>query len=383
MLKIQPVDCKRHIPVWFFLVVVWLSFPQVAQAQRPEKKDYIVVADTALSQGKVLGIPSEDNTVVYFSRSRRNAAKAYTVAEVSEFRVSERLFFAKKIPVGGSSVTVFLEKLTQEVPQAKLWKLNGKPSVFYLETADGMEALGEDYRKVLGEALGNDDLLPLLAITDLSELSLNYLSKTAKSITKPRTFTRRLTLSPWVGYASQTVGFTIPETILEGEIAGVSPAFGIHGELFLTFKRNLSIGAGLAWSQFDSQNFFSYTSNQFRYESDIFMDFTLLQVPVLARYYYDLKPNSMRIFVEAGYSYAIPAYEKIGIFQAKFERNTIVTSRRAFEMSESYSAFTWGIGLEKYLSKHRGVVLGLRQTNLTGVLGETVTGLVFHLGFKF
>jgi hypothetical protein len=113
------------------------------------------------------------------------------------------------------------------------------------------------------------------------------------------------------------------------------------------------------------------------------MDFTLMQVPVLARYYYDLKPNSMRIFVEAGYSYAIPAYEKIGIFQAKFERNTIVTSRRAFEMSESYSAFIWGIGLEKYLSKHRGVVLGLRQTNLTGVLGETVTGLVFHLGFKF
>jgi hypothetical protein len=136
-LKTQPVDCKRDIPawIWLLLIVVWLSFPQIAKAQRPEKKDYIVVADTALSQGKVLGIPSEDNTVVYFSRSRRNAAKAYTVAEVTEFRVSERLFFAKKIPVGGSSVTVFLEKLTQEVPQAKLWKLNGKPSVFYLETA--------------------------------------------------------------------------------------------------------------------------------------------------------------------------------------------------------------------------------------------------------
>lgn len=367
----------------FFFLFFLIILQSHVFGQRPEKKDYIVLGDTALSQGKVFGFPKENNTEIEFKRSRKDPSKTYSIKEVTEFRYSERIFFVRDISVVGAMTTVFLEKLPNEMPKVKLWRLNGKPSIYYLETEKGFEELGEDYRTVLENAYANPDLKPLLAITNRNEFSLNYFSKTAGNFKTPRTFTKLFTITPWVGYSNQKVGFTIPDSNVPAKISGPSPALGVHGEVFLTHQRNLSLGVGLAWSQFDSQDFFNYTFNQIRYESDIFLDFNLIQIPITARYYYDLKPNKMRIFAEAGYSYAIPSYEKLGVFQAEFERNTVVTSTKIFELSDSFSGFTWGVGFEKYLSKHRGVVLGFRQASLSEDFSDSIRGVEFHLGFKF
>ncbi|MCZ8134386.1 MAG: hypothetical protein O9252_02655, partial [Algoriphagus sp.] len=264
---------------------VW-SFHQTALAQRPEKKDYIILGDTALSQGKIFGMPTKDNTEVTFARSRRTPAKTYSVAEVSEFRMSEMVFFSKKAPLGGQEQLVFLEKLPHEAGGVLLWRLNAKPAVFFVETAKGLEELGENFKQTLGSAYGNDNLLPLIAITDKSELSLNYLSKTAKNLPSPRTFTKLVTLTPLVGISSQSVEFLIPDSAVPAKISGSSPSFGVIGELFLTFKRDLSVGLGVTWSQLDNQGFFTYATNQLLYESDVFVDFSLIQVPLTVRYYY-------------------------------------------------------------------------------------------------
>lgn len=381
----QAFEFKDTIRFWilsaFFLWFGLLSQP--LQAQRPEKKDYIILGDTALSQGKIIGTPTENNTVVSFARSRKTPVKSYSVSEVSEFRMSERVFFSKKALLNGKEQLVFLEKFPHEVNGVSIWRLNAKPAVFFVERATGLEELGENYRATLVSAYGNDDLLPLIAITDKSELSLNYLSKTAKSITAPRTFTQLLTLTPLVGIGSQSVSFLIPDSTVPAKISGPSPSFGVIGELFLTFKRDLSVGLGVSWSQLDNQALFTYSANQLQYESDVFVDFSLIQVPLTVRYYYDLSPNRYQIFAEAGYSYGVPSYEKSGVFQAEIRGNSIITSSKNFQLSETYSGFIWGVGVEKYLSKHRGVALGLRQASLGGVNDESLKSLNFYVGFKF
>jgi hypothetical protein len=381
----QLPEFKTQIRLGVFALMVWsvLLFPQKVHAQRPEKKDYIILSDTALSQGKIFGMPTENNTLVNFARSRRTPVKSYSVAEVSEFRMSERVFFSKKALVEGKEQLVFLEKLPHEANGVSLWRLNARPAVFFVQTATGLEELGENYRATLGSAYGNEDLLPLIAITDKSELSLNYLSKTAKNLTTPRTFTQLLTVTPLVGIGSQSVTFLIPDSTVPAKISGPSPSFGVIGELFLTFKRELSVGLGVSWSQLDNQALYTYTANQLRYESDVFVDFSVIQVPLTVRYYYDLSPNRYRIFAEAGYSYGMPSYETSGVFQAEISGNSIVTSSKSFQLSETYSGFIWGVGVEKYLSKHRGVALGLRQSSLGGVNDESFSSLNFYVGFKF
>ena len=119
---------------WVISVLVicgWL-LPLCGFAQRPEKKDYIILADTTLSQGKILGVPTENNTQVNFVRSKRTPAITYSVSEVSEFRMSERVFFSKKVPLKGKEQQLFLEKLPHEVGGVSLWRLNGKPAVFFV-----------------------------------------------------------------------------------------------------------------------------------------------------------------------------------------------------------------------------------------------------------
>ena len=370
---------------WVISVLVicgWL-LPLCGFAQRPEKKDYIILADTALSQGKILGVPTENNTQVNFVRSKRTPAITYSVSEVSEFRMSERVFFSKKVPLKGKEQQLFLEKLPHEVGGVSLWRLNGKPAVFFVETEDGLEELGGNFKETLGSAYGDENLLPLIEITNKSELSLNYLSKTAKNLSSPRTFTKLLTLTPVLGVGSQSVEFLIPDSTVPAKISGSSPSFGVIGELFLTFKRDLSVGLGVTWIQLDSQGFFTYTANQMQYESDVFVDFSLIQVPLTVRYYYDLSPNRYRIFAEAGYSYGMPSYEKAGVFQAEINDNSVTTSSKSVQLSETCSGFIWGVGVEKYLSKHRGVALGLRQSSMGGVNDESFKNLNFYVGFKF
>jgi hypothetical protein len=370
--------------LWGFLLLglnLVFSFPSFGQ--RPLKSDYVVLGDTLLTQGVIRELPSENNTVIYFARSKKSEPQKYTVENVTEFRLSERVFFRKEIPQGDGRKTVFLERLPNAAPNAMVWRLNEQAASYYLETSEGMEVLEGSFREQLTEALNNPLLAPLLEITKLNDFSLVYLFRTANTIQKPRTFSRLFAITPYVGYSSQTVGLTIPDSNEDIQVTGSSPAFGVNGEVFLTFKRSLSLNVGAMWTQFDSQNSAQYQYNQTRFDSDVFLDFSLLQIPVTVKYYVDLKPNKWRLFGEAGYSYALPNYDKLGVYQAEIEGDVVVTTTKGFEMSDSFSGFTLGIGAERYLNKHRGLVLGIRQFKVIGDENEFVQGLTFQLGYKF
>gem|GEM_PF-1245005 len=376
-------SAQKLLGLLLIVSALGLAIPSKSLAQKRLKSDYIVVADTSLSQGVVEYLPSENNAVIYFARTKKEDKVRYTIGDITEFRVSERMFFRREVELYGMATHVFLEKLPRSVPEATIWKLNGPPNLYFLETPKGIRQLGENYREELKDALGNPMLDPLLALTRLNDLSLTYLFRTANTIQRPRTFPRLVAFTPYLGYSSQSVGLIVPNSDHQAKITGSSPALGITGEVFVTFRRNLSLNVGLLWTQFDAQDFVQYQYSQTRYESDVFLDFSMLQVPVTAKYYLDLKPNKWRLFGEVGYSYVIPSYDKLGVYQAKFEDDGIETSVRGLGMSARFSGVTWGVGVEKYLSKHQGIVLGFRGFEVDGASKDSVKGLIFHLGYKF
>lgn len=341
------------------------------------------MGDSALSQGFVQDIPSEGNTVIYFTKAKGSKYERYTEAQVTEFRLSDRMFFRKRIPQGVDGRMVFLEKLPNSVPEMVFWKLHEDSPKYYVETSVGLELLDESFRNRLSELLDAPLLDPLLDITRRNDLSLIYLSRAAQTVQKPRTFARMFSLTPHLGYSSQSIQFGLPESNERGSIGGASPSIGLDGEAFLTFRRNISLTLGVLWTQFDSQEFIQYQRSQTRVDSDFYLDFSLLQIPVMLRYYMDLSPNKWRLYATAGYSYALPSYDKFGVYQAVIEGTTVVTSTRELEMDPHFSGMTFGLGVERYFANHRGLAFGLRQFKVSGEKDGVVKGIGFQLGYKF
>lgn len=369
---------KLPLPLFFFLFCTLQAFGQV-----PAKKDYIVVGDSALSQGIVRDIPSEGNTAIHFAKSKKGKDQRYTVEEVTEFRLSERMFYSKRIAQGVGGRLVFLEKLPRSNPELTFWKLHEELPKYYVETSEGLELLDESFRERLGELLDNAMLEPLLEVTRRSDLSLIYLSRAVVEVEKPRTFVKPLAFTPHIGYSSQSVEFGLPDSNERGSVAGSSPAVGLDAEAFLTFRRNISLSVGVLWTSFDSQDFIQYQRNQTRIDSDFYLDFSLFQVPTMLRYYLDLSPNKWRAYVGAGYSYAVPSYDRMGVYQAVVDGDAVTTSERGLAMDDSFSGMTLGLGVEKYFGGSRALVFGLRQFKVTGQGDDLVQGLDFQLGYNF
>lgn len=368
----------------FFFLISGIFLMGLSQKVLAQKKDYIVLYDSVFREGKIEKLTNNGLTEVSFRRSNKEEFQTYTIEQITEFRYHGKQFYPKEIAVSGVVKKVFLEKLPNHVPEAVIWKLNTQPAAYLLETAYGLEYLGENFREVLLEKFGKSDLKPLLDITSLEDIPLAYLNKAANTLEGPRTFTRYLVFTPYAALSSQRVGFSLPDAELDDQIGGIAPVIGISGELFLDFKRQFSVSTGVLWSQFDSQEFFRYSRGSTRFESDVYLDFSLIQIPIAARYYHDFKPNEMRFFAELGYSYGIADFKNTGIFQAELiGTQEIISTRRPFELEREFAGMMVGIGVEKYLSTYRGVTLGLRNSSLGGRNDSSIKSFTFYLGYKF
>lgn len=370
-----------RILLCLFVGTFLLGFSQEGQAQR---MDYIILYDTIYREGKIESLPSNNLTEINFRRSRRDQYQTYLIEDISELRYNGRKFHRKEITVNANSKQVFLEKLPDAVEGAIIWKLNSEPAQYLLETPKGMQYLGEDYQSVLLENFGKEFLKPLMDFTPLEDIPLVYLNKAANTLEAPRTFTRHLVFSPHLGVGLQQVGFSLPETDFQNQVSGVSSQLGISGEVFLDFKRRFSASTGIIWSRFDSQDFFTYSKGSTQFESDIYMDFSLIQIPILFRYYYDVKPNRVRLYAELGYNYGMANFVKLGLFQAELiNGQEVITTQEPMEMGSEYQGLSFGVGIERYFSTYKGITMGIKNSYMEGKNDRSIQNLTFHIGYKF
>ena len=209
MIKIDLIKPSAAYRILLITFVGMLLFQQESIAQR---NDYIVFRDSIFTEGIVKDIPSDENTSVFFKRSRRDEFTKYTIEEVGEMMVGQRKFFRKTIQTNGETQTVYLELIPQEMSTIKLWQLNQDKDEFFIETDDQFIWLDESYPILLERLLDNPDLAPLISITDLNWYDLTYLFKTAKRYEAKRTYTPIFVFTPYTGVTFTEYQFTIPNT---------------------------------------------------------------------------------------------------------------------------------------------------------------------------
>lgn len=366
-----------------YLVFTLLSliFSENTQAQ---KNDYMVFGDTAQSDGYIKNLPTENSTVVYFKKVKREEYKKYSVADVTELFVNHRRFYTREIQINGSKKTVFLQLVPQELEQVKLWKHSEERDYYFLEDEEGLNLMEEsNYREKLKRLLDNGMLDPLIDITSLREYDLIYLFQTAKLIQEPRTFSRVLVIRPFVGYSMFTNQFTGPNSGLSHKVSGKSATLGFNLEVFLNPQRNLSVNFSPSWMAVSTQNFLANSEGLLTFETDLFLEYSVITFPVSGKYYLEIQPNQWRAYLELGYSLGFFDYSKLGYYQAEIIDKSVTTTRGEFELDRIYTGFVGGLGLEKYFKKSKAISLGIRTFNMSGGSGEKFLNNTGFIGFKF
>ena len=267
-------------------MVVFLLFQQQSIAQ---KNDYIVIRDSIFTEGKVKDLPSDENSSIYFRKVSREEFKKYSIEEVNELMFNRRKFFRKTIQLNDSSQMVFLELLPQEMTTVKLWQLNQEKEEFFIEISDQLILLDKSYPLILKRAVENPELERLISITNLNWYDLTYLFNTAKRYKTPRTYTPIFVFTPYAGISFTSNQFTIPNSSYLAKVKGIGPTVGFNAEAFLNFKRNISFNLSPSWSAYSIKSLLNYNYVGFAFESDVFLEYSTIQIPVTAKYYFDLR----------------------------------------------------------------------------------------------
>lgn len=379
MRKIQ-IPNSTFFQTLFICLSVFLLFQTQSIAQR---HDHIVIGDTIFTEGKIKDLPSEGNTTIYFKKAKPETFKKYTIEEVNELMVNQRKFFRKKINIGNGVEEVFLELIPQEFEQLKLWSLNQETPEYFIEREGQLIHLTESYSEILSEQLSNPELAPLLDITNLNWFDLPYLLNTAKRYESPRTFTKLFGLTPYLGVNLVRNKFTLPASTYAATVSGSGLTLGFNAELFLNFKRNISLNLSPNWTKFDSQEFLNYSNGNFQYDSDVYMDYSFLQLPLLAKYYIDISPNNLRAYVETGYVFSLNDYKKLGIYEGEKDGTSVTTTQKDFTLKDRFSGYGFGIGIIKYFKKDKGIVVGFRNTQVKASDSEKLSSTSAFIGYKF
>jgi len=346
------------------------------------QRGHILLYDTMHLVGNFQDIKLENETAGSFKRYTNDKYQYFSVDNVSEFSYNNRFFFRRDIINGGESKVVFLERIISSRKTVTLYRLNGKPSQYYIEQDSILVKLDQtiDLKKVFT----NPDLHSLIDITHMNEVELKYLFKSAsKDELLPRTFTNTVVITPNVGIGMITHQFDAFLTKDEVTLSSWSPMVGINIEAFLNFRRNISVNLGPRIIGFQNKAFYQTIYSNGRLESDLFLEYSALQVPFSLRYYHDTKPQKLRIYGEIGFLYSAINIRKARSHHAIIRGNEVQLESQDFSIPQNHKGFLIGVGAERYLYGHRGVVLGLNYSRVTESLSSSLELVQLTSGFKF
>ena len=346
------------------------------------QRGHIVLFDTLHTNGYMQDILIEDNTVLFYKRFPEDKFTKFTIDQVSEFSHKNRYFYRREIVHEGVLRKVFLERIISSKTAVTLYRLNGSDARFYIEADSALHRL--DHKVQLKEAFPNPDLEYLIAKTKIKESQLKYLFKTASEINfKPRTFTNLLVFTPYAGVGNVSHTFKVFVTNDDISLSTWSPFLGLNVEAFLNFKRNLSLNFSPQLFSFQNKFFFTTTSAKGEIEADIYLSYLARQSPLSVKYYFDAKPQKLRLYGEFGYVYSKINLRRTVSHQATITGNEVRMTSEEFSIPDRHSGFMIGIGAERYFFGHKGVVLSLKYSKMAESLESSMEQVQFSSGFKF
>ncbi|PZX48683.1 hypothetical protein [Algoriphagus chordae] len=372
--------CSKSLTVLGLLLFTLGFLHQVSAQRRP---DHITLNDSAYTEGYIKINNSNPLKSVFFKWKKKDAYQEYSIKEVSEFYENHRNYQRKTFDYKGEKVTVFLEKLVYENKDISVYKWIDKRGLFFIEKENGMSLLGEDFKEEISIRLNNPNLDPLLEISKLNYNSLTYLLTVANNTTEPQTFSRFFRITPQVGISFSSHQLTIPNQNSVGKLSGTATNLSLNFEFLPSYKRNLSLNLTPAFSSGYASGFNSYKEGESRFETDLQFDYTIIQLPMAAKYYIEMRPNKYRAFVEMGYSWSSMKANNGKMDIAEFRENIIATGFKEFDPSSPYYGFNAGVGLDKSLKKTRAITIGMKYSSLRNKNSDKMNQLTPYIGFKF
>jgi len=357
-----------------------LLMPRLTFAQR---NNNIVLRDTVFSEGYINQLPENIKNTVYFKVKRKDPWTKYGIEEVQEYFVNSTRFLRRRLPEKDGGELVFLELVPSDKKGYNLFRSVEDKKILYLEGPKGIERLTPDFKEVLKQIEPRPQLQPLLDITGFNVYEIAYFLSESENFQKPRTYTKPTAFGVHAGSALVANQFIIPFTNEQVTVNGTGIQAGVSWELRPTALRTIGFSAGLNFTKVTSQEFLKFQDQNTRFEVDAFLDYSVIQLPVLARYYLDIRPQSLRAYAELGYGLSFIQSTPYSLEVAQLEGNQIFTYRRAAEISGNFYGVFGGIGVEKILPKSHSVFLGIKFSSQQTANKEQLQLTTGVIGFRF
>jgi AraC-like DNA-binding protein len=362
---------------------LFFSFGFFQKAQAQKKLDHITLNDSAYREGYIQFDAKNPTTNVSFKRRKKDLYEDYSIKEISEFYGKYRSYLRKTLDFRGEMVTVFLERLIYDNPTISVYKWMDKKGVFFIESESGLSLLGDDFREEISNKLDDPSISTLVEISKLNYTSLSYLLTVANKGVKSQTFSRFFRVSPQVGLSSLSLQLALPTQNNLLQLSGTGANFGLNLEFLPTYDRNLSLNILPSFLTGRATGFNTYTDGESNFETDIYFNFSSIQIPATVKYYIELQPNSFRAFVEMGYLWSSLKAEDGEMDIAQLKESIIATDSREFNTSGNYHGIIAGLGFEKYLKNTMAFTLGIRYSSQRNTNSEKMDQLTPYIGFKF
>lgn len=362
--------------------VLFLILTNCVTVSFGQKSDYVILNDSIYREGKILSLPNANNQMITFRLTSKVPPQNLGIDSLNEFSFKNRKFFRKQVEFIFENQPVFLELLAEDAESNKLWKLNGETPIYLIESSNAIILLDEQYQKSLEKILSNAEVSQLINITPMKEYPLKYLFETAKTIQKPRTFTKSLRVLPHIGFNLINLKVGVPGLNNHLQVSSTSASFGINSELFINFNRNISVNLNPSIVFVQASDFAVFENGQESIETDITISLDQLQVPLTIKYYLEISPNRSRAFLESGYVFGKSIKNNANSFQGRIVGNEVFTSREVFQLPDIHQGIVFGAGIEKYLNNHNAINLGSKALFLNGAT-STMTQFQFFIGYKF
>lgn len=367
------------------LSICFLLSSQMAYGQNKRKNDYILLKDSLHIEGKIAQLPTGEFSAISFKSIHESNFKTFAASEVTEFGFKGREFVSRTI--SSDIDAVFLEKLETSNKEINLFRTNGSPEVYFVEQVQVGQILelDESFQETLRQVNTNPLVEPLIPLTKLTENSLVYLLNSGQTVSKKRTLSKNLYPTVYFGLGSSNIQFLIPnvETVVS------QPAFsfsgGVGAEAFINFRRTISVNFMPQLMGFNTSSFHVVSPKPSqKYETDISLTWLGVQLPVSGKFYLDLKPQRLRAYVEAGYSFTISLFQNSSQFGALISDETVVINREKIVLPNHYAGTVFGIGADVLLSNQQIVTMGARLIPQTAKNESyTIDSIVFSVGYKF
>lgn len=364
----------------YILLLVGLCLPAKAQQREKKNSDYILLMDTVHFNGYIEKLPSKAFSEINFKKFKRDIPTTYRIDEVSEFRYNDRLFFRRTV----DGERVFLEYLPTDNPNFRIYRRQGQTASYYIENPKSgeLKLLDESYKETLAEELDNPLVANLIALTNRNEFSLPYLLQNDHVVTKPRTFSKPISVIPFVGTGSGNVQIPIEFQNATVEQSMMLLTGGIGVEAFPNFRRNLSVSFMPYLAGFNSTGFHTMTVRPNEvFETDISLTWIGVQLPISARYYLDLKPQVLRLYAEVGYTLSMTLSQQSIQTGALVKPAEVRMDNRPVSIAEQHRGMVYGIGLDIIPLKTH---VGIKSNSLTGQkIDSKITFINLQIGYRF